>query len=75
LKQKFGFARNETVLSRPTIDGIVAHVVDLGVDSIGKMGEPTLKDYIAVVYKIKKSVIPHSASGPRAYYDFVQDYV
>jgi hypothetical protein len=75
VKQKFGFAKNETVLSRPAIDGIVAHVVDIGVGSIGKMGDPTLKDYIAVINKIKKSVIRHSAFGPRAYYDFIKDYV
>lgn len=75
LKQQSGFAKNETVLSRPAIDGIVAHVVNLGVDSIGKMDELTLKDYVAAINKIKKSVIRHSAFGPRAYFDFIKDYV
>lgn len=75
LKHAFGFARNETVLSRPVIDGIVAHVVDIGVDSIGNLGDVTLKDYIAVIHKIKKSVIRQLTFGPRAYYDFIKNYV
>jgi hypothetical protein len=75
VKQKFGFARNEAVLSHPAIDDIVAHVVNIGVDSIGKTGDLTLKDYIAVINKIKKSVMRHSAFGPRAYYDFIKNYV
>ncbi|WP_426107834.1 hypothetical protein [Massilia sp. TSP1-1-2] len=75
LKQKFGFAKNEMVLRHPAIDGIVAHVVNLGVDSIGNAGELTLKDFIGVINKIRKSVIRHSVFGPRAYFDFVKDYV
>ena len=58
LKQKFGFARNETVLSRPVIDDIVAHVVNIGVDNVNIDGL-TLKDFVAVVTKIKKSVTRH----------------
>jgi hypothetical protein len=75
LKQHFGFAKNETVLTRPDIDDIVVQVVAIGVNSIDRMPGVTLKDYIAVINKIRKSVIRHSAFGPRAYYDFIQDYV
>ncbi|WP_426178266.1 hypothetical protein [Massilia sp. TWR1-2-2] len=75
LKQKFGFAKSESVLSHPAIDDIVAHVVNIGVDSVGNQDELTLKDYIAAINKIKKSVIRHSAFGPRAYFDFIKDYV
>ena len=75
LKQKFGFAKNEVVLSRPSIDGIVEYVCSVGLDNIGNQEELTLKDFIAVINKIKKSVIRHSAFGPRAYFNFVKDYV
>lgn len=75
LKQRFGFAKNETVLSRPSIDPIIEHVVDIGVSAIEEVDGVTLKDYIAVVIKIKKSVIRHSVFGPRAYYDFIRNYV
>jgi len=52
LKQKLGFARNETVLSRPVIDDIVAPVVSIGVDNVNIDGL-TLKNFVAVVHKIK----------------------
>ena len=74
LKQKFGFARNEAVLSRPVIDDIVAHVVNIGVANVNVDGL-TLKDFVAVINKIKKSVTRHSAYGPRAYFTFVKNYV
>lgn len=74
LKQKLGFAKNEVVLSRPAIDGIVAHVANVGIDNVNIDGL-TLKDYVAVVNKIKRSVMRHSAFGPRAYFGFVKDYV
>jgi hypothetical protein len=75
LKHRFGFARNETVLSRPVIDNIVEHVVDIGMQAIDDKSGVTLKDFIGVINKIKKSVIRHSAFGPRAYYDFIKNYV
>jgi len=74
LKKKFGFAKNESVLSRPAIDGIVAHVVEAGSAGIDN-ADVTVKDYVAVINKIKKSVLRHSASGPRAYFDFIRHYV
>jgi hypothetical protein len=75
LKHHFGFARNETVLSRPGIDDIVEHVVDVGIRATDEVNDVTLKDFIGVINKIKKSVIRHSAFGPRAYYDFIKNYV
>lgn len=73
-KQQFGFASNETVLSRPVIDDIVSHVVNIGVDNVNIDGL-TLKDFVAVINKIKKSVTRHSAFGPRAYFGFIKEYV
>lgn len=75
LKQAFGFARNETVLRRAGIDLVVAHVVKVGTDNISATGEPSLKDFIVLVNKVKRSVVRHSAFGPRAYFDFVSGYV
>ncbi|MDB5756309.1 MAG: hypothetical protein JWR56_2737 [Massilia sp.] len=75
VKQKFGFAKNEAVRSHLAIDGIVAHVVKLGFDNIGKAGHLTLRDYVAIINKVKKSVVRHSAFGSRGYYDFIRNYV
>lgn len=75
LKQHAGFAKNETVLSHPGIDGVVAQVRTIGLDQIAQGDNLTLKDIIAAINKIKKSVARHTAYGPRAYFTFVQDYV
>jgi hypothetical protein len=75
LKHEFGFAKNEAVRSHPAIDGIVAHVVDVGVGNIGEADGLTLKEFVALVNKVKKSVVLHSAFGPRGYYDFIRNYV
>lgn len=75
VKQKFGFARNESVRSHVAIDGIVAHVVNVGVDNIGKAGDLTLKEYVAIINEVRKSVVRHSAFGSHGYYDFIKNYV
>jgi hypothetical protein len=74
VKQKFGFAKNEAVRRHLAIDGIVAHVVNVGLDNIGKAGDLTLKEYVAIINKVKKSVVLHSAFGSRGYYDFIRNY-
>jgi hypothetical protein len=63
------------VLNHPAIDGIVAHVVEIGVHNIGKDNDLTLKDYVALITSIKKSVIRHSSFGPCAYYEFIRNFV
>jgi hypothetical protein len=75
LKHHFGYAKNETVRSSPVFDGVVAGVVEIGLESIGQNDTLTLKAFLAAVIKVKKSIIRHSAYGSRAYYDFIQDYV
>lgn len=75
VKQKFGFAKNEAVRHHPAIDGIVAHVIDVGLDNIDETDGLTLKEYIALVNEVKKSVLRHSAYGSRGYYDFVRNFV
>ncbi|MEO7495871.1 MAG: hypothetical protein ABIV04_13100 [Massilia sp.] len=75
MKQSFGFAQNEAVRSHSAINGIVAHVVAVGSANIGDANNLTLKDYISIVNYVKKSVVRHSTYGPRAYYDFIRNYV
>ena len=75
LKHHFDFARNETVLIHPAFETIVDSISKMGIGAIGNIDGMTLKDYVAVINKVKKSVIRHSADGPRAYYDFIKQYV
>lgn len=75
LKQQFGFARNETVLHRPGVDGVVEHVMGVGLAHIGNTEGLTLKEYIVVVHKIRRSVVRHAELGPGAYFNFIREYV
>lgn len=73
IKQRYGYAKNEKVSTHPLIGGIIGWCVDIGIVRIGD--HLTLKEYVARIEKIKKSVILHSAYGTRGYYDFTKDYV
>lgn len=42
---------------------------------IEKINDLTLKEYLAKIDKIKKSVKRHSDYGRRAYYEFIKEYV
>ena len=75
IKQHDGYAQNEKVLRHPHTDNVVAHVVNVGVANIGQVDALALKEYIAAINIIRKSVIRHSALGPLAYYNFIKNYV
>lgn len=74
-KQKFGYARSEKISDHPLVGGIIEGCVSLSAELIGGEKQLSLKDYLACIEKIRKSVIRHSAFGPRAYYDFIKDFV
>ncbi len=75
IKQQFGYAKNQRVSKDPRIQGIVERCTSLGLRRIGKINDLSLKDYLARLDKIRKSVIRHSSDGTRAYYDFVSEHL
>jgi hypothetical protein len=75
IKQEFGFAKNERINRLPGTEGIIAWCVEIGLARIEKVNDLTLKEYIAQLEKIRKSVKRHSAAGPRGYYEFIRSYV
>ena len=75
IKQHYGYAKNERVSGEPLIGGIIEWCVDIGIERIGNINNLTLKEYVARISKIKKSVILHSEDGRRGYYDFIKNYV
>ena len=74
-KQQFGFARNESVSSAESIQGIIQGCVALALARIGKIDDLTLKEYIFCLEKIKCSVQRHSRTGSRGYYEFTRDFL
>lgn len=75
IKQKFGYAKNEKVTDRPLLGGIIEWCISVGMSRIGIVNDLTLKEYVARIEKIKKSIKLHSTYGARGYYDFIKDYV
>lgn len=75
IKQQFGYAKNERVNVLPGTEGIIDWCVAIGQERIGDASDLTLKEYVARLEKIKRSVKLHSAAGPRGYYQFIRQYV
>ncbi|WP_295878648.1 hypothetical protein [uncultured Thiohalocapsa sp.] len=75
IKQQFGYARNERVNVLPGTEGIIDWCVAIGQARIGDASNLTLKEDVACLEKIKRSVKRHSEAGPRGYYAFIRHYV
>lgn len=75
IKQEFGFAKNEKVITNDDSKGIIDWCVLVGKERINKVNSLTLKEYVSKIDKVKRSVERHSGSGNRGYYEFIKDYV
>ncbi len=73
IKQEFGFARNESVPKTDETAGIIGDCVARGLARIGKVNDLTLKEYLARIDKIRRSVARHHAfDASRGYYNFIK---
>ncbi len=75
IKKEFGFAKNERITTMREVQGIIDWCVALGLERIDKVNNLTLKEYLARIEKIRKSVKRHSTFGSRGYYEFIKQYV
>jgi len=75
IKKEFGYAKNEKVKVLDGTQGIIDWCVSVGMSRIEKVNDLSLKEYIARIEKIKKSVKLHSEHGRRGYYEFIKNYV
>ena len=75
VKQRFGFAANEHVTNRADLRGVIDWCVQIGEERIGKVEDLTLKEYLALIEKIRRSVIFHSEDGRRGYYEFIKSFL
>ena len=75
VKHHFGFAPNENVSSRPELQGVIHWCVMLGEERVGKVNDLTLKEYVALIEKVRRSVVRHSEDGSRAYFEFIKRFV
>jgi hypothetical protein len=70
-----GFAKNEQITEHPLARGVIESCTAIGVERIGKVNDLTLAEYLARIEKIRRSVKRHSEYGPRAYYEFIGNFV
>ena len=75
IKKECGFAKNERVTDHPLARGIIESCTAIGMERIGKVNNLTLAEYLARIDKIRRSVKRHSEYGPRAYYEFIKEFV
>ena len=75
IKQQFGFAKNESVVSVAETKGVIDWCVQVGVERIGKVNALTLKEYVALLDKIRRSVARHGEDGSRGYYEFIRNFL
>lgn len=75
IKKEFGYAKNERITDMEEVQGIISWCIAIGLERIEKVNNLTLKEYVARIEKIRKSVKRHSNFGRRGYYDFIKRYV
>src|SRR5258706_14067087 len=74
-KKPFGYAKNESVSGASEIQGIIEWCVAIASERVGKVNDLTLKEFIARLEKIKRSVELHSGAGNRSYFEFIRKYL
>ena len=75
IKQQFGFAANERVTGNEQVKGMIDWCVAVGLQRVKEDGDLSLKEYVKRIEKVKKSVKRHSLFGPRAYYEFIKQFI
>ena len=75
VRKHCGFAKNEKFTNHPLAKCIVDWCVVIGAERIGKINNLTLVEYLALIEKIRRSVVRHSEYGKRGYYEFIRHYV
>lgn len=75
VKQRFGFAKNESCKVAAELQGILNWCVSVAIECVNDSTGPTLKEYLARMDKVARSVRRHSQDGTRSYYLFIRQFV
>jgi len=75
VKHRFGFGKNESCRVDPDQQGIVDWCVEVAADRVDVPEGPTLKEYLARIDKVARSVRRHASGGKRSYYDFIREFL
>ena len=75
VKHRFGYGLNESSTVGPELQDVVDWCVQLAGDRVNDSTGPTLKEFLARVDKVGRSVKRHASDGSRGYYLFVRDFL
>ena len=75
VKQKFGYGANESCSVSADLQGIVDWCVSVATERVSESTGPTLKEFLARIDKVTRSVRRHSQDGNRSYYSFVRRFM
>ena len=75
VKQRFGFGTNESSRVSPELQGIVDWCVLVAGERVNESTGPTLKEFLARIDKINRSVRRHAQDGSRSYYAFIREFL
>ena len=75
VKQTFGFGRNESCRVAPELQGIVDWCVEVAQKRVDDSSGPTLKEFLARMDKVNRSMRRHAQDGNRSYYNFIREFL
>jgi hypothetical protein len=75
VKQQFGFGLNESSHVSAELQGVVDWCVSVAKERVNESTGPTLKEFLARIDKVTRSVRRHAKDGSRGYYSFVKEYL
>jgi hypothetical protein len=75
VKQRFGYGANESSSVSPELEGIVAWCVAVAAERVNESTGPTLKEFLALMDKVNRSIRRHARDGNRSYYAFIREFL
>jgi hypothetical protein len=74
VKHRFGYGANESSSVSPELQGIVDWCVAVAAERVNESTGPTLKEFLARMDKVNRSVRRHAHDGSRSYYEFIRPF-
>ena len=75
VKQRFGYGANESSRVDADLQGIVDWCVAVAGERVNESTGPTLKEFLARIEKVNRSVRRHARDGARSYYAFIRAFL
>ena len=75
VKQRFGYGANESSTVSTELQGVVDWCVFVADERVNESTGPTLKEFLARIDKVTRSVRRHAKDGSRSYYSFIRGFL